>query len=99
VGPWIVTRDEVPEPQALRIRSWVNGELRQDASTALMVHTVAALVAYASERAALYPGDVIATGTPRGVGGFEGRFLQEGDVVEIAIDRVGRLRNAVRRIG
>ncbi|MDR7554345.1 MAG: fumarylacetoacetate hydrolase family protein [Armatimonadota bacterium] len=98
VGPWIVTREEVPNPQDLRIRSWVNGELRQDGSTALMVHSVAALVAYASARAALYPGDLIATGTPRGVGGFAGRFLREGDVVEIAIERVGRLRNAVQRI-
>jgi acylpyruvate hydrolase len=98
VGPWIVTRDEVPDPHGLRIRSWVNGELRQDGSTALMVHSVAALVAYAAARAVLHPGDLIATGTPRGVGGFAGRFLREGDVVEIAIERVGRLRNLVQRI-
>ncbi|MDR7468408.1 MAG: fumarylacetoacetate hydrolase family protein [Armatimonadota bacterium] len=99
VGPWIVTVDEIADPQRLRIRSWVNGTLRQDASTALMVHSVAALVAYASTRTVLLPGDLIATGTPRGVGGFEGRFLQEGDVVEVEVEGVGRLAARVRRAG
>jgi len=96
VGPWIVTADEVPDPQGLQIRSWVNGELRQQGSTGLMVHSVAVLIAYASARTVLYPGDLIATGTPKGVGGFEGRFLQEGDVVEIDIEQVGRVSNPVR---
>ncbi len=99
VGPWIVTADEVPDPHRLRIRSWVNGILRQDAETTLMVHSVAALLAYASQRTTLYPGDMIATGTPRGVGGFAGRFLQDGDEVEIEVAGVGRLANAVRRSG
>ncbi|MDR7482797.1 MAG: fumarylacetoacetate hydrolase family protein [Armatimonadota bacterium] len=99
VGPWIVTSDEVPDPQRLRIRSWVNGVLRQDETTALMVHPIGALVAYASLRTTLYPGDLIATGTPRGVGGFAGRFLQEGDVVEVDVDGIGRLANRVQRAG
>jgi 2-keto-4-pentenoate hydratase/2-oxohepta-3-ene-1,7-dioic acid hydratase in catechol pathway len=98
VGPWIVTADEIRDPQSLRIRAWVNGELRQDGSTSLMIHSVAALVAFASERTVLQPGDLIATGTPRGVGGFEGRFLQDGDVVEIEVEGVGRLINKVRRL-
>lgn len=97
VGPWIITTDEIPDPQALRVRTWVNGELRQDGDTELMVHSIAALVAYASERTVLRPGDLIATGTPRGVGGFGGRYLKDGDVVEVEVECVGRLTNYVRR--
>jgi acylpyruvate hydrolase len=89
-GPWITTADEVPDPQALGIRTWVNGELRQDGTTADMVFSVAELVAWCSTAFTLEPGDVITTGTPAGVG--VGRrppaFLAPGDRVRIEIERL-----------
>lgn len=84
LGPWIVTADEVPDPQALRNRLWVNGELRQDASTSDMTVGVAALIELASSVMTLRPGDIIASGTPEGVGP-----IHPGDAVRIAIERVG----------
>ncbi len=97
-GPWVTTRDEVPDPQALGIRTWVNGELRQDGSTAGMAFTVADLVTWCAAAVTLEPGDVIATGTPPGVG--KGRvppvFLQPGDVVRITVDGLGTIENAIR---
>lgn len=100
-GPFVVTRDEVPDPQALRLRTWVNGELRQDAMTDDMTFSIARIVAFASQAITLRPGDVITTGTPAGVGVFAKppRFLVPGDVVTIRIDGVGELRNAVVRPG
>ena len=97
-GPWIVTADEIPDPQALRIRCLVNGEVRQDANTSLMLHGVAALIAFISRFITLDPGDVIATGTPAGVGVFRKppQFLGDGDEVVIDIEGVGRLRNRCR---
>lgn len=94
-GPWVVTPDEVSEPQALGIRCWVNGELRQDSSTAEMVIPVPELVSYCSHSFSLEPGDVIATGTPAGVGMGSGRYLVPGDEVTIAIDGLGTLVNRV----
>jgi 2-keto-4-pentenoate hydratase/2-oxohepta-3-ene-1,7-dioic acid hydratase in catechol pathway len=98
MGPWIVTADEIPDPGALRIRCRVNGELRQDASTADLVHGVAELIAYCSASFTLEPGDVIATGTPGGVGAFREPpvFLADGDLVEVEIEGVGRLSNRCR---
>ena len=95
LGPWLVTCDEVPDPQALRLRSWVNGEPRQDSSTADMIFDVAHLVRYTSRFMTLYPGDVVLTGTPEGVGsGFAPpRFLHPGDVVEVDIEGLGRQRH------
>ena len=96
LGPWIVTKDEVPEPGRLRIRTWVNGELRQDGNTSNMVFDVPAIVSELSQAMTLEPGDVIATGTPAGVGIFakpEPKLLKHGDVVEIEVDKVGRIRN------
>lgn len=97
-GPWIVTADEVPDPQALRIRCLVNGEVLQEANTSQMLHGVAALIAFCSRFFTLEPGDVIATGTPAGVGVFRKppRFLGDGDEVVIDIEGVGRLRNRCR---
>jgi 2-keto-4-pentenoate hydratase/2-oxohepta-3-ene-1,7-dioic acid hydratase in catechol pathway len=94
-GPWIVTADEIPDPQALRIRCLVNGEVLQDANTSQMLHGVAALIAFCSRFFTLEPGDVIATGTPAGVGVFRKppRFLGDGDEVVIDIEGVGQLRN------
>lgn len=98
MGPWVTTADEVPDPQALRIRTWVNGDLRQDASTAGMGFTVADLIAWCSASFTLEPGDVIATGTPPGVGAARTppAFLEPGDVVRVEIDGLGALENAVR---
>lgn len=97
LGPALVTRDEVPDPQALRIRTWVNGELRQDDTTANMIFDVATLISYCSDVFTLEPGDIILTGTPPGVG--MGRtppvWLQPGQLVEIEIDGLGRIANRV----
>lgn len=95
MGPALVTADEVGDPQALTIRCLVNGELRQDSSTSDMVFTVAQLVSFCSQAFTLEPGDVIATGTPAGVGWFHEpkRMLADGDEVVVEIERVGRLVN------
>ena len=97
MGPRVVPRDEVRDPQSLRIQCRVNGESLQDASTADMIFGVAELVAYVSETITLEPGDVIATGTPPGVafGRPDGRYLQAGDTVEVEIERIGVLVNPV----
>ncbi len=100
LGPWIVTRDEIPAPVDLRITCKVNGETMQDSRTSRMIFGVAEIVAYASRFMTLEPGDVISTGTPSGVG--SGRkppvFLRDGDVVEVEVERVGALRNVVRAV-
>ena len=95
MGPALVTADEVPDPQALGIRLRVNGETRQEASTAQMIFGVAALLASLSAGMTLEPGDVLATGTPSGVGAASGRYLEPGDIVEAEIDGLGTLRNPV----
>lgn len=94
MGPWIVTADEV-DGSRLDLRCWVNGELRQHASTADLIFGIAELVATLSAGMTLLPGDVIATGTPEGVGiGFSPpRFLRRGDLVAIEISGIGRLEN------
>ena len=95
MGPWLVTADEIPDPQDMRIQCLVNGDLMQDASTAEMIFGVAALVSFCSHAFTLEPGDVIATGTPAGVGWFREPkvLLKEGDVVEVRIERIGSLIN------
>ncbi len=95
LGPYLVTRDEVPDPHDLRIRCWVNGELRQDSNTRELIFNVPYLLAYISRTCTLLPGDIISTGTPGGVGVFlePPVFLEPGDVIEVEIDRLGRLRN------
>ncbi len=100
MGPWIVTADEA-HPADLRVTCRVNGELRQDASTTDLIFDVPTLIETISRSVTLSPGDVIATGTPEGVGiGFDPpRFLQDGDVVEIEIAGIGAIRNRVRRMG
>ncbi|MFG2758757.1 fumarylacetoacetate hydrolase family protein [Streptomyces wuyuanensis] len=99
LGPWLVTPDEVPDPQALPLRLWVNGELRQNGSTADQIFPVAEVVRYVSQFMTLYPGDVINTGTPAGVamGQPEPKpFLRAGDVVELEIEGLGRQRQLLK---
>jgi 2-keto-4-pentenoate hydratase/2-oxohepta-3-ene-1,7-dioic acid hydratase in catechol pathway len=95
LGPGLTPAFLVRDPQDLRLRLWVNGELQQDESTADMVSPVAELVAAASQVVTLEPGDVITTGTPSGVGAGRGRYLRGGDVVRVAIERLGALENTV----
>nr|WP_285710366.1 fumarylacetoacetate hydrolase family protein [Microtetraspora sp. NBRC 16547] len=96
LGPWLVTPDEIPDPQTLGLRSWVNGEARQASNTKDMIFDVATLIYELSQVTVLEPGDVINTGTPEGVA-LSGRFpyLTEGDVVELEIDGLGRQRQRV----
>jgi 2-keto-4-pentenoate hydratase/2-oxohepta-3-ene-1,7-dioic acid hydratase in catechol pathway len=95
LGPGITPAFQVPDPQDLRLRLWVNGELQQDESTSDMICTVAELVSAASEVVTLEPGDVIPSGTPSGVGAGRGLFLRPGDVVRTTIDGLGTLENPV----
>jgi 2-keto-4-pentenoate hydratase/2-oxohepta-3-ene-1,7-dioic acid hydratase in catechol pathway len=91
LGPWIVTADEVPAPQSLKNELWVNGQLKQSANTGEMIVDIAEMIELVSSVLALQPGDVIATGTPEGVGPFA-----PGDEVRIAIERVGAMTLPVR---
>lgn len=97
IGPWLVTRDEVADPQALSMWLEVNGQRMQTGSTSTMVYGVAYLVSYLSQFMTLHPGDVISTGTPPGVGlGMKPpQYLSAGDVVELGIDGLGRQRQEV----
>ena len=96
-GPWITTADEVPDPHALRLRTWVNGDLRQDASTADLIFDIPQIVAFLGEVHALQPGELIFTGTPSGVGMAldPPQFLQGGDVVRIEIEGLGAIEHAI----
>ena len=99
LGPWVVTADEIGDPHDLRIRTFVNEEMRQDGSTGEMVFNCFEQVAHLSEAFTLEPGDVIATGTPAGVGAVRQPFpeglLKVGDVVRIEIDGIGSMENTV----
>ncbi len=94
IGPCILSADGV-DPQRLHLTLKVNGEVKQDASTAQMVFPVAAVIAFISELMTLEPGDVISTGTPSGVGSATGTYLKHGDEIEASIERIGTLRNWV----
>lgn len=98
VGPAVVTTDEVPDPSDLHITTRFNGEVVQDEATELMIYDTAELVSYVSSRVTLQPGDVIATGTPKGVGHFQDRSLTDGDEVSVEIPGVGTLTNTVERV-
>jgi 2-keto-4-pentenoate hydratase/2-oxohepta-3-ene-1,7-dioic acid hydratase in catechol pathway len=97
MGPVVVTADEIADPGALRLRSTVNGETWQDSSTAEMVFDVFTIVAFASRTITLEPGDVIATGTPAGVGHYQDppRYLVDGDVMRCEIDGIGAIENPI----
>jgi 2-keto-4-pentenoate hydratase/2-oxohepta-3-ene-1,7-dioic acid hydratase in catechol pathway len=98
LGPWIVTKDEIPDPHALRLQSVVSGEVMQSSSTEQMIFTVPAIIEYLSACLTLEPGDVIGTGTPPGVGFARKppRFLRDGDVVECTVQGIGTLTNPVK---
>jgi 2-keto-4-pentenoate hydratase/2-oxohepta-3-ene-1,7-dioic acid hydratase in catechol pathway len=95
LGPWLVTRDEIEDPHRLPIRCRVNNEIMQDSNTAEMIYRIPYLIEYLSEAFTLEPGDVIATGTPHGVGAFREPpvWLQSGDLVTVEIEGLGTLSN------
>lgn len=97
VGPWIVTADEIGDPHALHLRCTVNGETRQDSDTGQLIHNIWAQISYLSTAFTLEPGDLIATGTPEGVGAARNPpvFLKSGDVVRCEIDKIGAIENKV----
>ena len=99
VGPWIVTKEEIPDPQCLSVRSYVEGELRQDGNTRDMIRGVARIIHELSQGYELFPGDMIMTGTPKGVGmGFKPpRYLQPGNEVKCVIDQIGELTNYLEK--
>jgi acylpyruvate hydrolase len=96
-GPWVTTADEVPNSGDLRLRTWVNGELRQDSSTADLIFDCDQIVEFISETCALRPGDLILTGTPSGVGqGLDPpQFLASGDRIRIEIERLGAIEHSI----
>jgi acylpyruvate hydrolase len=96
-GPWLTTADEVPDPHALTLRTWVNGDLRQDSTTADLIFDIPAIVAFLSETCTLEPGDLILTGTPSGVGQAldPPQFLRSGDTIRIGIESLGEIRHSV----
>ncbi len=97
MGPAIVTADEIPDPQALRLECRVNGETKQDASTASQIFDVATVISCVSRSPGIEPGDVIATGTPSGVGYVRNppEYLRPGDVVECEVEKIGCIRNRI----
>ena len=99
VGPRLVPREEVEDPQSLAIRCLVNGEVLQDSTTANMVFSVAEIIAYVTRTVTLVPGDLIATGTPAGVGVFRDPqvLLQDGDEVTVEVEGLGQLTNPVTK--
>lgn len=97
MGPWIVTADEIPDPQQLPIRLKINGVIKQESNTNQMIYSVAQIIALLSSGMTLEPGDIIATGTPSGVG-FARKppeFLHAGDIMETEIDGIGLMRNTI----
>lgn len=95
IGPYLVTADDVPDPQTLPLRTWLNGEPRQDSNTDDMIFSVAEIIAYISRHFSLAPGDVIITGTPEGVilGMAEKTWMVPGDTVEVEVEGLGKLTN------
>jgi len=97
IGPWLVTRDEIGDPQSLEMRLEVNGEIKQQGTTASMIFDVAYLIAYVSRFMSLHSGDIISTGTPSGValGMQTPEYLKSGDVIDMTIDGLGHQRHEV----
>ena len=95
-GPWITTREEIKDPQDLKINLAVNGTEKQNGNTGQMIFSVAEIIAYLSQIVTLMPGDIISTGTPSGVGAPKGVFLKDGDAVEMSIEKIGSLKVRVK---
>lgn len=97
IGPSIVTKDEIKDPQNLNLKTIINGEERQNSNTKYMIRNVATLISELSQGLTLVPGDIIATGTPKGVGlGLNPpKFLKTGDLIESEIEGIGVLRNTI----
>jgi 2-keto-4-pentenoate hydratase/2-oxohepta-3-ene-1,7-dioic acid hydratase in catechol pathway len=93
LGPWIVPAHDIKDPQKLGIKLWVNDVLKQDSNTSQMIFTLAEQIAHLSSRITLYPGDIILTGTPAGVGAARKEFLKRGDVTKVWIEGIGTLTN------
>jgi 2-keto-4-pentenoate hydratase/2-oxohepta-3-ene-1,7-dioic acid hydratase in catechol pathway len=93
LGPWIVPARDIPDPQNLGLKLWVNDVLKQDSNTGNMIFTLAEQIAHLSSRLTLHPGDLILTGTPAGVGVGRGELLKAGDTVKIWIERIGEISN------
>ena len=92
-GPWIVPAEDLPDPQALRLSLSVNGAMKQDSNTREMIFGIAEQISHLSDRLTLWPGDVILTGTPAGVGSARGEFLRPGDLVTVAVEGIGEFSN------
>jgi 2-keto-4-pentenoate hydratase/2-oxohepta-3-ene-1,7-dioic acid hydratase in catechol pathway len=95
-GPYLVLKDEIPDPHALRLRLWVNGELRQDSSGEDMIFKIPEIIAQISCFVTLEPGDIIATGTPTGTSFSTKKYLKAGDGVECEIEGLGKLKNFIK---
>lgn len=95
MGPWITPAENFPDPQNVPLRLWVNDEIQQDSTTADMIFTIAEQIEYVTRRITLYPGDVIATGTPAGAGGPRGLFLKSGDAIRMEIPGIGSMTNSI----
>ena len=93
LGPWIVPAGDIPDPQKLGLKLWVNDVVKQDSNSSQMIFTIAEQIAHLSSRITLNPGDVILTGTPSGVGAARQEFLKPGDVVRLWIEHIGALSN------
>jgi 2-keto-4-pentenoate hydratase/2-oxohepta-3-ene-1,7-dioic acid hydratase in catechol pathway len=95
LGPWIVPAKDIPDPQNLAIKLWVNDAIKQDSNTGKMIYNIAEQIAHLSSGMTLHPGDVILTGTPAGVGSARNEYLNAGDVVKIEIERIGTLTTKI----
>ena len=97
MGPWVVTADEIPDPQSLALKCWVNDELRQSANTSEMIFPIKEQIEYLSTAMTLEPGDLLATGTPSGVGmAMEPKgLMKSGDVVRCEVEKIGTIENTV----
>ena len=93
IGPWIVPASEIKDPQKLGIKLWVNDVIKQDSNTSDMIFNLAEQLSHLSSRITLYPGDIILTGTPAGVGAARREFLKAGDTTRVWVENVGTLTN------
>jgi 2-keto-4-pentenoate hydratase/2-oxohepta-3-ene-1,7-dioic acid hydratase in catechol pathway len=97
IGPWIVHKSAIPNPNKLDIQTYINGELRQNSNTENFIFDIQEIISVLSKGMTLEPGDIIATGTPAGVGkGFKPpKFLRSGDIIKIQIEKIGTLQNTI----